>query len=149
MSTLVASGTRGNIDQISDYESKFEEGSKGSILLHCSTSFGIGTLSSGLNEALEAAGVKMPESVSHSGSTITIKFQKAFPWLAVIVAAIIAAAFLYVIIQNWELFKDVATAIAPLLPYLIVGIVILIALSFVSSKITTLKGGMQSFSKGP
>jgi len=116
MEKLIASGTKGNLKSIENYESQFAEHQEGTLKLNCSTSFGLGSIAAGLNSALEIAGVQMPEPVKTEGKTIVIRFRKGFPWLALIVAAIIGLSVLYIILTNWELFKSVAPAI----PWLIV-----------------------------
>lgn len=129
MNELIAKGGKSSLDNLPSYEKYFDEGDVGQLTLGCVSSFGLGSVGSALNTALKRANVNMPSPVKVSGKKILITFKKGFPLIAVIVAAIIGLSVLYIIIQNWELSKQVASVvlsfadkILPYLPYIIVGV---------------------------
>lgn len=127
MAKLIAQGTKDNLSDMQNYENNFEEGDTGIVLLNLSTDWGIGGFVSGLNTALKAAKVEMPEPVKAEGKTIKIRFRKKFPWLVVIVGAIIGMVLLWVLITSWQLMKDVGIEPAKVMPYLLLGAIILVA----------------------
>lgn len=138
MEKVIAKGTKANLSDMQNYEDKFEEGSTGTVYLNLSTDWGIGGFVSGLNTSLGWAGVEMPEPVKAEGKTIKIRFRKKFPWLVVIVGAIIGISALYILITNWSLVKDVAGITAPFakfIPYIIIGIVVYVAYIYAKGKI--------------
>ena len=145
MAEIIASGTKGDLSTIQGYEGRFNEGDEGTLKLACSTSWGLGTMANSLNFTLKSANVEMPEPVKASGNTIIIRFRKKFPWLAVIVGAIIGISLLYIIITNWELVKDTAGALAPLaplIPYIIIGVAIFVGYLWLTKGKTPGLGGI-------
>lgn len=127
MDQFVASGNRNSLGNLASYESYYKEGDTGKLSINCLTSYGLGTARDALSAALKKAGVNMPAPVKTSGRKVIITFKKAFPFLAIILAVILASI-IYIMIQNWELVKQVAPVVAdffgrilPYLPYIVVG----------------------------
>lgn len=143
MDVLIADGNRNNLGRLQSYESHFDEGDTGKISLNCITSYGLGEVRNLLSTALKRANVNMPAPVKVSGKKILITFKKGFPFLAIILAAIIGISVLYIIIKNWELVKQVAPTvlsaankILPYLPYIVVGVVGIVIVSKTKSLLT-------------
>ena len=103
MWTYRADGT--SIYGLSDVEDQISEGNKGRVDL---------TLRSEVSQSLlEDLETKLVESgvleakVTGSGKSVSIYFRKGFPWLAIIVSAIVGLIVLAILIVSWKLYEDV------------------------------------------
>lgn len=122
---LVTSGAgAGSLVNLQNYEEELEEGQRGkvSLALHLSVS---SSIAEELESKLREAGVIEAE-VSTEGNKLDIQFRKGFPWLAVIVAAVLGLIVLAALIVSWQFYKEVAE-VAPQ-PLIIIGIIVGIAL---------------------
>jgi len=123
---LVTQGTPGDLAQLGSYESKIEEGQRGKLLLYLSNPVSAGAVQA-LDTALKSQGVA-DMSITTSGSILTVLFRKAFPWLAVIAAAILGIIILSILIVSWQLYKESPAAFAFTTALIIGGIALLILL---------------------
>lgn len=106
----VASGSSLDLANIDQFESEFPEGSKGLLTLYCRADISQ-TLIDELNGLFQEQGVT---AYAEAGSpVVNIFFQKGFPWLAVIAAAVLGLIALAILIVSWRLFKEVPAAIIP------------------------------------
>jgi len=113
----VAEGTMADLKDASTYEDRVQEGTRGRLQLTCRMPVPV-TAATTLQGALDiqrVAGAK----VSVSSNTLSVVYRKGFPWLAVIVAAILGIIVLAVLIVSWMFFRELAAAGVP--PWLIVS----------------------------
>ena len=101
---LIASGNRGTITRLGDYEGKFAEGDKGIITLKLSGTAGEGIVRV-LQASLDHAGVEQWRPVEETPGRLRIYFSKGAPWLAIILAILLSLIILWLILVGWELEK--------------------------------------------
>ena len=100
----VANGAQSELVQLAQYENLIPEGVRGKLVLTLSTPVPSGEVNK-LQTVLDNLGVTAA-SVSSSSNQISITFRKGFPWLAVIVGAILGLIVLAILIVSWQLFKE-------------------------------------------
>jgi hypothetical protein len=105
MYELVAQGDGSNIATMANYENEFAEGQRGLITLNCYVEVSP-DIASALQTSLVTAGVTSAQ-VTAQGTVVNITFQKGFPWLVVISAAILGLIALAIIVALWYLFREV------------------------------------------
>lgn len=112
----VTKGGAAQLPLLKNYENHLAEGQRGRIDfdLRWSLSDNIRGL---LQSRLEAAGVE--EVKVTASKTLRIEFRKALPWLAIIVAAVIALA---ILIISWRFYKEVIETIPG--PVVVAGVIV-------------------------
>lgn len=106
----IAEGGVLSLVNLGDYEGSFEEGSKGKLELVLRTPVSSDIISE-LNSIFSSQGI--PAYAEAGSPILNIYFEKGFPWLAVIVAAVLGLIALAILIVSWRLFKEVPGAIIP------------------------------------
>ncbi len=101
----VASGSILDSGQISDYDDYLEEGQRGQLELDLRVTPSSWMVSE-LQSRLVNAGMEEVQ-VSTGSPLIRISYRKGFPWLAVIVAAVLALTILAVLIIGWRFYREV------------------------------------------
>jgi len=123
----VASGDLSNIGQLPNYEGQVTEGLRGSLVLGLRLVPPLEYVQR-LQAELVARGVA-EATTTLDGNNLTITYRKGFPWLAVIVAAVLAVLILAVLIVAWQLYREVSPVIGITTgPLLILGAVAVIML---------------------
>ena len=129
---LVTSGSDvGSLSSLPDYEEQVEEGRRGRLVLDLNTNVPDG-IASGLQGALDAAGVTEAKVVA-SGNELDIQYKKGFPWLPIIVAAVLASIILAILIVAWQFFKEVEEVVPSgiIIVAVIAGIVLVAVIAFI------------------
>ena len=130
MAELIAQGNASNFYTIPEYEDRFKEGERGKLIIGLKYPIPdsvVSAIETGLREAGVTLTGKVTQTTS-SSATLTIPFQKGFPWLAVIIGVIA----IWLIVSAWRLEKETGIPILSGLftsvwtPFIIVGIIILV-----------------------
>ena len=126
---LIAQGNVYNLWDITSYEDQFEEGSTGKVVLGLKSPIPQSWID-GLEVALKEAGATLNgkvRQVTSSPTKLIIPFKKGFPQLVIIIGAIAALALaIWVLVTSWQLLEDVGLAPAKILPFVLLGAVILV-----------------------
>ena len=108
---LVGSGSALDLINLGDYEGRLDEGDRG--LLELDLRWGVsGQVAGQLQSRLSQAGVA-DARVVRASSMLRVYWTKGFPWLAVIVAAVLAMLVIVILILAFRLFRVVAEVIPP------------------------------------
>lgn len=108
----VATGEVINLVNLPNYENELAEGSTNWLRLNLRLPVSQG-VADDLENLLEEAGVEGVR-VTASSPVLNIYFTKGFPWLAVIVAIILASLVVAALVISWELFTMVPEGFRPL-----------------------------------
>jgi multidrug efflux pump subunit AcrB len=106
---LVASGGVIDADELAGYEEQFEEGQKVKLELDLRMSISQG-VAQDLQYQLEQRGVENCR-VMVGSPLLKIEYTKGFPWIAVILAVVLATVVLAILIVGWRLYKDIISTI--------------------------------------
>ena len=140
---LVTSGSgAASLSSLPNYEEQVDEGKCGKLVLDLKATVP-DNVASGLQEALDMAGVAEAVVVA-SGSKLDIQYRKGFPWLPIIVAAVLGSIILAILIVSWQFFKEVEEVVpnSIIVVAVIVGIVIVAVIAFLLiRKQIPIKGG--------
>jgi len=119
---LLAEGNQ--IETIKDAESYIPEGANAELRLYLKSapSWVITPAVWTLNQTLKLAGVPLREDVKYEAGIVSIKWRKGFPFLAAIVAAIIAVAVIIMLFLAWQLFEEVAKTPLLIIPLILIGV---------------------------
>ena len=128
----IAGGTTSDIGQLGNFDSQFKEGQRG--YLELTLLFippGMDTLLDGLDWSLRQAGAKLykPSEVLE-GRRVHIYFQRAFPPLILIAAALVGLWL--IVLASWKLFREEAKELSKFI-LIVVGIIV-IGLVLVATK---------------
>jgi hypothetical protein len=106
-------GSGGIVDaqELSDLEGYIDEGQKGKIEFNLRWDVSA-DIANRLQQELNNRGVS-EANVTTGDKSLMVTYRKGFPWLAVIVSAILALIVLAILIIGWRLFKDVAAVAGP------------------------------------
>lgn len=102
------------------YEDTIEEEQRQKLSLNLRTSVSPDVIDT-LQSKLEQAGVA-EASVAGTGTGIDVTFRKGFPFLAIVVAAVLGLIVLAILIIAWQFFKEVKEVLPQ--PVIIVGAVV-------------------------
>lgn len=134
---LVTSGELTDLGNLSNFEESIGEGQRGLLCLNLRIAPTADIIST-LQSKLEEAGV-IEASVEATGTRLDIGFRKGFPWLAVIVAAVLALIVLAILIISWQLYKEVPEeakgAIAIIVVVAIVVVIVFVGILVYKGKI--------------
>lgn len=126
---MIATGNAFELTKLSGYEEQFAEQDRGVLELDLRLPVSQ-NVASQLEDKLRQAGVQ-GLSVVTASPMIRVYFTKGFPWLAVIVAAVLGLIAIVILIVGWRLFREVAAVIPPvplaigLIAALVLGIMVL------------------------
>ena len=101
----VATGSLFDAVNIEQYEGFIGEGNRAQLQLDLRYDVG-STIANQLRSQLIARGIPGVE-VTRGSPRLNITWRKGFPWLAVVVAIILALAILAIIILAWRLFREI------------------------------------------
>jgi len=102
---LISSGSLLDIAELSSYESYIAEEQRAMLELDLRLPVSANVAQT-LEDQLKARGI--PEvRVATASPMLRVYWQKGFPWLAVIAAAILGLIVLAVVIMGWRLFKEI------------------------------------------
>lgn len=125
MWTRVASGDGvGSLTNLPQYEDTIAEGQRQKLSLALRVPVSSSILET-LQTRLEQAGVT-EATVEGTGTGVDIIFRKGFPFLAVVVAAVLGLIVLAILIVGWMFFKEVAEVLPQ--PVIIIGAIVGIVL---------------------
>jgi len=131
----VAEGPVWTLGSLSQYENELEEGSRN--LLELDLRLPVSKdVARQLEDTLKDAGVEGVR-VTTASPMLKIYWRKGFPWLLVIVAAILGLIVLAALIISWRLFTyigAIAPAAIPLMAIAGIGLLVLIGVSMVRRK---------------
>ncbi len=108
---IIATGNAFELTKLSGYEEQFAEQDRGVLELDLRLPVSQ-NIASQLEDKLRQAGVQ-GLSVVAASPMIRVYFTKGFPWLAVIVAAVLGLIAIVILIVGWRLFREVAAVIPP------------------------------------
>jgi len=127
----VAQGEMSEMGNLGDYEDRLEEHDKCKLQLNLRAPVP-SNIAGQLHTQLRNLGVSESQ-VSSEGNTLSVTFRKGFPWLAVIVAAILSIIVLAILIVAWQLFREVGQPTSTLI---VVGAIVgMVLLSYIVYKI--------------
>lgn len=112
-----------SLKNLEAYEDTIAEGQGMRLDLNLRTS-PPGDLIETLENKLQGAGV--PATIQVSGNTVRVITRKGFPFLAVIVGAVLGLIILAILIVSWMFYKEVAETLPQ--PVIIIGAVVGIVL---------------------
>jgi len=139
---LVTSGELTSLANLSDYEEYIEEHQMACLSLNLRVAPTADIVST-LQSKLEEAGV-LEANVRAVGNRLDIKFRKGFPWLAVVVAAVLGLIVLAILIVTWQLFKEIPEgaqgAVAIIVVVAILAAIVIVGLLAFRGKMPVLGG---------
>lgn len=110
MYELIAQGSFLDADYLAQCEQGIDEGQRARLYIDLRSSISSGTAAQLLNE-LKQRGVA-EATVATGYNSLTVGWRKGTPWLAVIVAAILAIIVLAILVIAWRLYKELGPAAA-------------------------------------
>lgn len=113
-----------SLRDLPQYEESIAEGQRQKLSLSLRTAVSPSVLEA-LQSRLEQAGVAEAR-VEGTGAGMDITFRKGFPFLAVVVAAVLGLIVLAILIVGWQFFKEAAEVLPQ--PVMIVGVIVGIVL---------------------
>lgn len=118
-----------SLHNLENYEDTIAEGQRMKLDLNLRMAPS-GDIITMLQDKLQSAG--MPATVQASGNAIRIIARKAFPWLAIIVTAVLGLIVLAILIVSWIFYKEAAKTLPQpmLIIGAIVGVVLLAVIAF-------------------
>lgn len=139
---LIAEGTRSNFSDVSLYEDYIGEGQEAilEIGIGDAADWIVNPIIWSIQTALDLRGVNLTTPVYREGDHIVIQWKKGFPWLAVIVAALLIIGTLWVLMNFWKLYNIIPEPLKPLVGIAIGVAVIAAVWSFV-------KPGIKEFTR--
>lgn len=140
MAVLIASGDRNNLADLGRYEDKFAEGDRGILVLNMSIDTNEGQARQ-VEALMRMQGVKLTRPVEYRGKQLLIYFQKAAPWLAIIAGVLIVLGIILLLMISWQLLKVMGLNPAVVMPFLLLGGVILIGYYLMSARPSLKIGG--------
>jgi len=114
---LVAEGTATSLINLPQYEEDLPEGSYNMLELALSLPVTDGVAQE-LEDALKDAGVMDVKVVNFQNPHLQIYFTKGFPWLAIIVALVLAAA---ILIISWRLLTYIGSVAPWAVPWVLLA----------------------------
>jgi len=121
----IASGSFLEAADIERYEAYIGEGQRGLLQLDLRAPVSQGIVTE-LKNKLNQAGVEEAQ-VTTGSPVLRISWRKGFPWLGVVVAAILGVILLAILIVGWQLFKEIISVVPDPFKGLAVGGMILVA----------------------
>lgn len=124
----IATGSATDLMNLKQYESRFQEGDKGKLIVHLRWGLPDQVVKS-IDSAIRRTGVKLTSPVKqthHSPGKLEIKFQKGLPPLAPIAAAVFVIGLL--VIVKWQLDRLPAPVAALAGGSILIGVVVAIVL---------------------
>lgn len=119
----VAAGSVWELPDLADFEDALEEGSRNLLQLALSVPVG-DDVAQQLEDLLRSAGVEGVQ-VTTSSPQLNIYFKKGspdsakgFPWLAVIVATVLASLVIIALVIAWRLFTYIGSVAPGAIPFL-------------------------------
>lgn len=121
----IASGNILDATQMAGYDDYLDEGQRGQLEISLRVTPPAWIVSE-LQDRLDNAGVENAH-VSTGSPLLRISYRKGFPWLAVIVAAVLALAVLAVLVIAWRFYREVVEDLGPTGGYLFIAAVLGVA----------------------
>lgn len=125
-----------SLHQLEGYEEAIDEGQRMRLDLNLRITPSVDIVET-LQNTLQGRG--MPATVQALGNTIRVTARKGFPWLVILVAAVLGLIVLAILIVSWQFFKEVAEVLPQ--PVMIVGAIVGIILLVVIA-LTVYRGGV-------
>lgn len=117
----IASGSGvAGLGSVGRYDEELAEGQRGKLSLTLKSPAAPNIVRE-LQERLDKAGV-LDAEVTPTTPGLDIKYRKGFPFLAVIVAAVLGIIVLAVLITSWQFFKEVKEVAEPIIEALPKGV---------------------------
>lgn len=122
---LIAETYKLSVDEANIIEESIPEGGDMEMQLHLKEStpgWVVSSIATSIDLALKLKSVPLRDEIRHSAGVISIKWRKGFPFLPVIIAALLVIGLIVVFFLALQIFREVTSNPILFIPLILVGV---------------------------